>query len=1107
VLAAASLLATGLNYVFLLATGRILGAEDYGALAALLGVLTVVLLPSGALQLAVSREVSRHLALGENEEADAFGRATLRLGLLVTAPLMVIAVAITLPLREILEIQSTAAVAVALASLVTALAIPISFGVLLGYQRFTVVAALYVLPFAVRLALLAVAAAAGYRLGGAVVAIAASALVTAGAALWLVRAPMARAARSVRPPLTPFLRYLWPVFVGLLGIAVLTTADLLIVRARFAPAEAGEYAAASAFARVAFFLPTTILAVLFPRTAARQARGEETEDILGRSLIVTAAFGAALAVFYGMTGRGIVHTSFGGEFAEGGEHLVLFTTAMTLFALANVLVGFHLSRGETRFAWIVAGTVPVQVAALLLPTTIEGVIVANIVVGTALLAAHELVVGSVFPALRAGFARFAAPGRLRFRAAAKEGLIAMVAATTFVVVLFWPMVGALGSMVVGSGSDASGTIASFWWMQHEGGYHVFGNTHHTLTGAPFGWDQGNGLFLQSLIPYYPAYLATKVVGPIAAYNLVLLAGYVLSGACMYLLVRSLGCARLVTAWAGLVYMAFPWHLARTPHASLVHLEFLPLLILSLIAASRTPSWSRFALVGLATFACWLTSGYFGAMAVVTATAFTVAAAFTFPRRHGLVVVAGATGAAVAATVVVGFLSIVSGFGTGAGLDRVAADLRTFGVRPLELVLPSPGNIVLGDWPETIFDTRQHGSNLTETRNYLGLVTISLALAWLVVAWTRRRSLSARLRVATTGLTGVVVVAFLLGLPSPISVLGREVWMPSRLLWEIVPAVRVPSRWTALVMTALIPLAALGLQSAWRKLRSTAGERVAVAIVLTVMAVSVAELAIHPTRPRFETTPLPSVYAALDRVPAGIVAEYPLVVTNDRIIWQTQYRRPLLNNADFGSLADDARRALLNPAVPGTAEALAFLGVAAIVTHRDALAYREGIPDVPDGNWGEGYKLVARMADGASVWRVVATAAPALVTLTGGFGEPRPTTDGLVGYPLSSPSGVGTIGFTAKAPAVVRHSFEAASPGGKQTLRLADMSKEVPFELDGPTPIDVLVDVPRGRSYIEVKTDPAATSEEDAVLLAKPMAQRAFGSVELQAVPISPHPGF
>ena len=107
------------------------------------------------------------------------------------------------------------------------------------------------------------------------------------------RTPRVTRTRVAAPDLRPFLRYLVPVAVGLFGIAVLTNVDILVVKARFSAEDAGVYAAASAFARVAFFLPSTILAVLFPRTAARQARGEQSADILGRSLIVTAGFCAA----------------------------------------------------------------------------------------------------------------------------------------------------------------------------------------------------------------------------------------------------------------------------------------------------------------------------------------------------------------------------------------------------------------------------------------------------------------------------------------------------------------------------------------------------------------------------------------------------------------------------------------------------------------------------------------------------------------------------------------------------------------------------------------------------------------------------------------------
>src|SRR3954468_8724525 len=75
-------IATGVSilaaYVFLLAAGRILGAEDYGSFAALLGLLTIILIPAGALQMAASREVSRSLATGDETAAARLARGTFR---------------------------------------------------------------------------------------------------------------------------------------------------------------------------------------------------------------------------------------------------------------------------------------------------------------------------------------------------------------------------------------------------------------------------------------------------------------------------------------------------------------------------------------------------------------------------------------------------------------------------------------------------------------------------------------------------------------------------------------------------------------------------------------------------------------------------------------------------------------------------------------------------------------------------------------------------------------------------------------------------------------------------------------------------------------------
>jgi hypothetical protein len=98
-------------------------------------------------------------------------------------------------------------------------------------------------------------------------------------------------------------------------------------------------------------------------------------------------------------------------------------------------------------------------------------------------------------------------------------------------------------------------------------------------------------------------------------------------------------------------------------------------------------------------------------------------------------------------------------------------------------------------------------------------------------------------------------------------------------------------------------------------------------------------------------------------------------------------------------------------------------------------------------------------------------------------------------------------FTAQKPGVVRLTFDATPPGREQTLRLADDQNEVPFDLTTRSPVSALVRVPRGTSYLLVKTDPAATSDDDAVVISAPLAERASGTPQLEAVPISDDPGF
>ena len=701
----------------------------------------------------------------------------------------------------------------------------------------------------------------------------------------------------------------------------------------------------------------------------------------------------------------------------------------------------------------------------------------------------------------------------RKRRIAIEAAVVLLVTTAFVCLLFWRLVIALDSTLLEPASDAPGTIGWLYAIQHEGGYHLFGTTHHTMTGAPFGWNESNGLNIQWLLPYYPAFLLTKLIGPLGAYNVVLLSGYVLSGAAMYLLVRYLGCGRLAAAWAGLVYIVFPWHLMRVPHASLVHLEFLPLLLVALVAAARRPTWTRFGLIAATTLACWLTSGYVGAMAVITSVAFVLGVSLT--RSAGLRGVRFsvlATSSTLAGTLIFGAFAHTADVGRSAGLDRRVQDIHPWGVQLHELIVPAARNFVFGRWTEPFLSTRQHGSYPVETTNYLGILTIVLAVAWLALAWRKGTTLELSKRLATPACAVVALVAFLFALPGPVSVLGHTVWTPSRLLWQVLPAFRVPSRWSAVIVTALVPLAAMALQEAASR-ASQYGKRwgaptLGSAVVITAMVGSFLELGLDPTTSRLSTHDEPPAYAALSRTPPGIVAEYPLVPEFGYFFWQSVHHRRLLNTSAFGSPADDAQHALVNPSTPGTAEQLALLGVTAIVTHGDALRWSSAEPRPNPKNWGPGYRLVAGSPTSSSTWQVVARPAPAFVAAVSGFGPPEALEDGTPAFPLLSSSGVGYFTIRAKRDEVVRLSFNADPPKGqRRVLRLADNSNERHFALKARTHVSVVVDLRRGFSLVVVKTDPAPESREDAIVISRLQVERATRPAQLHALLQDADPGF
>jgi hypothetical protein len=672
----------------------------------------------------------------------------------------------------------------------------------------------------------------------------------------------------------------------------------------------------------------------------------------------------------------------------------------------------------------------------------------------------------------------AAAGRRTLPALAEAALV-LAGALALAVLATWPLARELGSAAPTLG-DPLGAIAWLGRLVDGEGFHLTGTTHVTATGAPFGWEQGNGVNIQWLLPFGPAYLAALVVGEVAAYNLVVVLGLALSGAAMYLLVRRLGLGWIAATWAGLVYMVFPWHMARADsHASLAHLEGFPLLILAVVLFRERPDLRRGALVAGATGLLFVTSAYYGAMGLIALAVLLLAAMATYDGPMGAGARVLRTAAAGAASAGVGLVlygisllgSADQGFGTG---ERSVAELFVYGSRAVEWLTPPVDSALLGALTPDDALASQHGSNPSETALFVGYVTLALALVWIgarAPAWGR---LANRTRFLLVGLPALTVVGWIFSLPSPFDLGPWRIDTPARLVFEAAPELRVSSRFIVLVMSGLVPLGALGLAMLCRAARRRSGplSPALAAGLVGVAAIGLSAVELWTDRP--PPVPLsddPPEYAALERVPPGNLIEYPYLPPDDPggygiLAGQREHGRPLVNGGPEGSTGDALRPGLIDPAAPQTAPALAGLGVTAVIDRRDPAMALE---------LGPGYELVERTPGGVAVWRV--TAEPgAAVSLGTGFGPPEYARPGVYFQWLERARG--RVYLYAPRAGLYRARFEAGSFRRERRLRVEGAGGAAAIRVGLTAPAQVTLRLPEGLSTLGLRATPGLEPTPD-----------------------------
>jgi O-antigen/teichoic acid export membrane protein len=340
---------------------RWLGARDYGDVAALTALSTIVLLPLLGVQAALAREVSTYRTHGNETAIAALLRLTLRRTLVVGGAAALALVAVAPVISSLLSISATASTVSAVVLTFVGSLFPLLQGFLQGLERFRRIAvalAVYGLGrplFAIPILL------AGFGVAGAIAAGTVSALAATLIVILALGALLSEREADVHIRLTGF----WPVIVGLFAFTVLTNADVVAAKAFLDDTEAGTYASASLVGKVAALLPAAVIApVLLPRATARIEGNQDAKAIVSAALLTTATFGVLLTALLASVPTSLVTWMFGEQFADARDFLAPCAAVMTLCGLINVNLTFAFALRDAQLVRLLGLGMLVQLLAL-----------------------------------------------------------------------------------------------------------------------------------------------------------------------------------------------------------------------------------------------------------------------------------------------------------------------------------------------------------------------------------------------------------------------------------------------------------------------------------------------------------------------------------------------------------------------------------------------------------------------------------------------------------------------------------------------------------------------------------------------------------------------
>lgn len=334
-----------INYMFHFSMARMLGPADYGVLMVLFSIISIISIPSEAIQNVITTYTSRLSLKKENGKIKSMLFKGLKKGFLVSIVFFILYLPFSFFLSYFLKISYSLFVITGIL-IFFLINLPIIRGILQGQKKFSSLGFNMITESSIKLLSAVILVFLGIGVYGPIFGVILGLGISFFLAFFLIGDILN--SQNRKEDFNGIYSYSIPYFVSLVSIMFILSLDIIFAKRFFSPELAGKYSVASMLGKMIFLGVTAISKVIVPISVEKSDNGEKTKILIKKALFISGILSCIILLFYLLFPKIIVLILFGRQYLDISNIIFITGLSMTLLSFSNLIILYGLSVGKIK---------------------------------------------------------------------------------------------------------------------------------------------------------------------------------------------------------------------------------------------------------------------------------------------------------------------------------------------------------------------------------------------------------------------------------------------------------------------------------------------------------------------------------------------------------------------------------------------------------------------------------------------------------------------------------------------------------------------------------------------------------------------------------------